>query len=60
MKQITPDEYCEGVESIYVEQPKYKTGGDGISAVPIHSVFMLTADGRLIKSACYHHEVVSA
>ena len=29
MKQITPDEYCEGVESIYVEQPKYKTGGDG-------------------------------
>ena len=29
MKQITPDEYCEGVESIYVKQPKYKTGGDG-------------------------------
>lgn len=29
MKQITADEYCEGVESIYVEQPKYKTGGDG-------------------------------
>lgn len=29
MQTITPDEYCEGVESIYVEQPKYKTGGDG-------------------------------
>ena len=29
MKQITQDEYCDGVESIYVEQPKYKTGGDG-------------------------------
>lgn len=29
MKQITPDEYCEGVESIYVEQPEYKTGQDG-------------------------------
>ena len=28
-----------------------------ISTVPIHSVFMLTADGRLIKSACYRHEV---
>ena len=21
MKQITPDEYCEGVESIYAKQP---------------------------------------
>ena len=29
MKQITQDEYCEGVESIYVEQPGYKEGGDG-------------------------------
>lgn len=29
MKKITPDEYCEGVESIYVEQPVYETGGDG-------------------------------
>ena len=29
MKQITQDEYVEGVESIYVEQPEYKTGGDG-------------------------------
>ena len=29
MKQITPDAYCRGVESIAVEQPKYRTGGDG-------------------------------
>lgn len=29
MKQITPDEYCEGVESIYVEQPEYDSGDDG-------------------------------
>ena len=28
-----------------------------ISTVPIHSVFLLTADGRLEKSACYRHEV---
>lgn len=29
MKQITPDEYCDGVESIYVEQPEYDSGDDG-------------------------------
>ena len=29
MKQITPDEYCEGVESIYVEQQEYDSGDDG-------------------------------
>ncbi len=29
MKQITQDEYCEGVESIYVEQPVYDSGDDG-------------------------------
>lgn len=29
MKQITVDEYCEGVESIYVEQPEYDEGDDG-------------------------------
>lgn len=29
MKQITVDEYCEGVESIYVEQPEYDSGDDG-------------------------------
>ena len=26
-----------------------------ISSVPIHSVFLLTADGRMEKSACYRH-----
>lgn len=29
MRQITADEYCEGVESIYVEQPEYDSGDDG-------------------------------
>ena len=29
MKTITPDAYCRGVLSIYEEQPKYRTGGDG-------------------------------
>ena len=29
MKQITPDRYVHGVLSIYEEQPKYRTGGDG-------------------------------
>lgn len=29
MKQITADQYCEGVESIYVEQPEYDSGDDG-------------------------------
>ena len=29
MKKITPEEYCEGVESIYAEQPDYREGGDG-------------------------------
>ena len=29
MKQITRDQYVQGVEAIYKEQPKYKTGGDG-------------------------------
>ena len=29
MKQITQDEYCEGVESIYIEQPEYDSGDDG-------------------------------
>ena len=29
MKQITPAEYIEGVNSIYIEQPAYETGQDG-------------------------------
>ena len=29
MKKITPDAYCDGVNSIATEQPKYRTGGDG-------------------------------
>lgn len=29
MKRITPDEYVEGVYSIYDEMPDYETGGDG-------------------------------
>ena len=29
MKQITPDKYIEGVNSIYVEQPEYELGHDG-------------------------------
>lgn len=29
MKKISPDEYCEGVESIYVERPEYDSGDDG-------------------------------
>ena len=29
MKKITPEMYVEGVRSIYVEQPGYRTGGDG-------------------------------
>lgn len=29
MKQITPEALCRGVLSIYEEQPKYRTGGDG-------------------------------
>ena len=29
MRQITADQYCEGVESIYVEQPEYDSGDDG-------------------------------
>ena len=29
MKQITPEKYIEGVNSIYEEQPEYQTGGDG-------------------------------
>ena len=29
MKQITPAEYIEGVNSIYIEQPEYETGQDG-------------------------------
>ena len=28
-----------------------------ISDVPIHTVFLLTADGRMQKSACYRHGV---
>lgn len=29
MKQISQDQYVEGVESIYVEQPEYDSGDDG-------------------------------
>ena len=29
MKKISADKYVEGVNSIYVEQPKYRKGGDG-------------------------------
>lgn len=29
MKKISADQYVEGVNSIYVEQPTYRTGGDG-------------------------------
>ena len=29
MKTISADKYVEGVNSIYVEQPKYRKGGDG-------------------------------
>ena len=29
MSKITPDKYVEGVNSIYVEQPSYRIGGDG-------------------------------
>ena len=29
MKQISAEKYVEGVESIYVEKPKYETGHDG-------------------------------
>lgn len=29
MKQISQDKYCEGVESIYAEQPEYDSGDDG-------------------------------
>ena len=29
MKTISPEKYIEGVNSIYVEQPTYRTGGDG-------------------------------
>ena len=29
MKQISPEKYVEGVNSIYVEHPAYKTGHDG-------------------------------
>ena len=29
MKKITVDQFCEGVESIYVEQPQYALGYDG-------------------------------
>ena len=29
MKKISIEKYIEGVESIYVEQPSYRTGGDG-------------------------------
>lgn len=29
MKKITPDQYCEGVESIFVEDPDYALGYDG-------------------------------
>ena len=29
MKQITPEKYVEGINSIYIEQPTYRTGGDG-------------------------------
>ena len=26
---ITPEKFIEGVNSIYIEQPKYRIGGDG-------------------------------
>ena len=29
MKKISQDKYVEGVNSIYIEQPKYRVGGDG-------------------------------
>ena len=29
MKKITPEKYVEGINSIYIEQPTYRTGGDG-------------------------------
>ena len=29
MKKITPDQYCEGVESSYAEDPDYALGYDG-------------------------------
>ena len=29
MKQITQEKYVEGINSIYIEQPTYRTGGDG-------------------------------
>ena len=29
MKQITPKEFVEGINSIYIEQPTYRKGGDG-------------------------------
>lgn len=29
MKTISPERFCRGVLSIYEEQPKYRTGGDG-------------------------------
>lgn len=29
MKQLTPEKYVEGVNSIYIEQPAYRIGGNG-------------------------------
>ena len=29
MKTISAEKYVEGVNSIYIEQPTYRTGGDG-------------------------------
>ena len=29
MRKISPEQYVEGVNSIYIEQPTYRTGGDG-------------------------------
>lgn len=30
-----------------------------VSALPMHTAFMLTADGYVIKSECYRHEIES-
>ena len=30
-----------------------------ISSLPMHTAFMLTADGYVVKSECYKHEVES-
>lgn len=50
---VTPDTYADrnAAESAF----HLKAGAAAISSVEVHSVSMLTEDGKLVRSECYRH-----